>query len=388
MGMTIFFFISSPLFSQDFYEINHEKLVLLSKEIAHELEEYKKTLQTENKILSEFNTVEFELDNGTRRISVLERQKISLKKEIDILQNKQNKLEKEIAEQNKLLQERLPVMAYFGSNGFLEVLFGSTSYSDLVRRRYILEHIVRYDLKTFETQLEAHGQNKKLTELLSQKMETYSKLQTEARSKNVYLVELRRQKEILLADIQKRKEVYERYLKDMDQAYAKLEQVVKKLEGAHIIEEMKDTKNIELFKGKISKPLEGTILKSFGFIVDSRTQTKLPHRGLLIASKKGTPVSSIFPGVVLFSDWFSGYGNLVIVDHGKGYVSLYAHLDKRLVKTGDIVDLRQNIGTTGDTGSLKESSLYFEIREKGRAVDPEGWLRKSDSIKGSFKGQS
>jgi septal ring factor EnvC (AmiA/AmiB activator) len=154
----------------------------------------------------------------------------------------------------------------------------------------------------------------------------------------------------------------------MDRAYDKLEEMLKKLEGAHIIREMRKTENISIFKGKLPKPILGKIVHPFGPVFDTRTKTELPHPGLDIETKTGTPVTSIFSGVVLFSDWFSGYGNLIIIDHGMGYVSLYAHLAERSVKTGNLIELKQKIG------SIHKSHLYFEMRYQGRAIDPMEWI--------------
>jgi septal ring factor EnvC (AmiA/AmiB activator) len=144
--------------------------------------------------------------------------------------------------------------------------------------------------------------------------------------------------------------------------------MLKKLEGAHIIEEMKEAKNISIFKGKLIRPVLGKIVHPFGPVFDPRTKTELPHPGLDIEAKTGAPVMSNFSGVVLFSDWFSGYGNLIIIVHGLGYVSLYEHLAELSVNTGYLFYLTQKIG------SIHKSHLYFEMRYQGRATDPMEWI--------------
>ncbi len=378
LSFIFFFLFPMILFSKDLYEINRKKLEFLSKEIATELKSYNETLKKENKTLGELNTIEFELYNSAFLIKKYERDKISLEKELRSLKEKQFVLGKKIRDQNKVLEKRLPVLAQFGNIGFLEVLLGSASYSDLVRRRLAIESIVSHDLKIFGRQLETHESYKNLSRIYNEKLKDHSNSVIKLNSKKAYLTELRRQKEIILYDISKRKEVYERYLKDMDRAYDKLDDVLKKLEEAHIIEEMQTVKNISIFKGKLPMPLKGKIIKPFGMILDKRTNTELPHRGLTISAENRASIVSIFSGVVLFSDWFSGYGNLIIIDHGKGYVSLYAHLAKRSVKTGDVIELKQSIGSIGNTSIHKESTLYFEIRYQGRAIDPRHWLNHSN----------
>jgi septal ring factor EnvC (AmiA/AmiB activator) len=82
----------------------------------------------------------------------------------------------------------------------------------------------------------------------------------------------------------------------------------------------------------------------------------------------------VAPGRVVHAGWFKGYGNLVIVDHGEGYHTLVAHLASMQTAMGEEVDAGDALGTVGDSGSLKGAYLYFEIREKGRPVDPRPWL--------------
>jgi septal ring factor EnvC (AmiA/AmiB activator) len=98
-------------------------------------------------------------------------------------------------------------------------------------------------------------------------------------------------------------------------------------------------------------------------------------RGRLPHPVAGAEVRAVAPGRVAHAGWFKGYGNLVIVDHGDGYHTLVAHLASMSTAMGEEVEPGALLGTVGDTGSLKGTYLYFEIREKGRPIDPRAWLR-------------
>jgi septal ring factor EnvC (AmiA/AmiB activator) len=119
-----FFFLCIPLFvfAKNPYEINRQKLELLSREIASDIRVYNETLQKEHKTISDLNTIEFELHNSSLEIQKREKQKMVLEKEIDVLKKKQESLEKELLEKNKLLEKRLPVLGQFGNLGYLDVL--------------------------------------------------------------------------------------------------------------------------------------------------------------------------------------------------------------------------------------------------------------------------
>jgi murein DD-endopeptidase MepM/ murein hydrolase activator NlpD len=118
------------------------------------------------------------------------------------------------------------------------------------------------------------------------------------------------------------------------------------------------------------------VVTAFGAQVHPRFGTRTFRNGVDIAAAEGRAVSAVHPGQVIYTGWFKGYGNLVIVDHGAEYYTLYAHLADIAVDEGDDVRQGQRIGTVGDTGSLDGPRLYFEVRHQGKPLDPEQWLRE------------
>ncbi|MCI0410855.1 MAG: M23 family metallopeptidase, partial [Acidobacteria bacterium] len=98
--------------------------------------------------------------------------------------------------------------------------------------------------------------------------------------------------------------------------------------------------------------------------------------GLDLSVAEGEPIRAVYEGVVAFSDWFKGYGNLIVLEHGDGFMSVYAHASDRLVSTGDRVSGGQVIARAGDTGSLDGPKLYFEIIKDGKPENPVGWLTR------------
>ena len=99
-------------------------------------------------------------------------------------------------------------------------------------------------------------------------------------------------------------------------------------------------------------------------------------QGLNIPASEGTPVRAIHHGRVVFSDWLRGYGLLVIIDHGDGYLSLYGHNQSLLRETGAWVSSGDGIATVGNSGGREQPGLYFEIRHHGQPQDPARWCRQ------------
>jgi septal ring factor EnvC (AmiA/AmiB activator) len=129
-------------------------------------------------------------------------------------------------------------------------------------------------------------------------------------------------------------------------------------------------------KGRLMPPVAGKIISRFGITQSGDYKSFTFQSGIDIRGKQGEPVRSVFRGNVIFAEWLKGYGNMVIINHGENYYTLYAHLQEMFKKKGDGVDAGEVIATLGDTGSLKGVCLHFELRHHGKPVDPLKWLKK------------
>jgi len=124
-------------------------------------------------------------------------------------------------------------------------------------------------------------------------------------------------------------------------------------------------------KDGLAWPVEGKIIGHYG---RSRFVGGLKWRGLLIAANNGTNVRAVASGKVVFADWMTGYGYVLIVDHGKNYLSLYGHNQRLFKSVGESVKPKERIAEVGNSGRSGKPALYFEIRHKGKPVNPKKWL--------------
>jgi len=123
--------------------------------------------------------------------------------------------------------------------------------------------------------------------------------------------------------------------------------------------------------GGLGWPVSGALLAGFrGIMPDGRSSD-----GLLIGASAGSPVKAVAAGQVVYAEWMTGYGLLMIVDHGNGYMSLYAHNDALLKDVGAAVKSGESVGTVGSSGGQGRPALYFELRRNGQPVNPGAWLR-------------
>lgn len=169
--------------------------------------------------------------------------------------------------------------------------------------------------------------------------------------------------------LQSNKQQLNQYKKQRDE----LEAVVQTVgEAAKAIPPAQDYPSFALSKGKLNWPVRGRLTAGYG----SKRSEYLRWQGWLISAKKGASIKSVHHGRVVFSDYLRGFGLLVIVDHGDGYMTLYAHNKELLKETGDWVQSGETVARAGNTGGLTNTALYFEVREKGKPVNPRLWLSK------------
>jgi len=130
-------------------------------------------------------------------------------------------------------------------------------------------------------------------------------------------------------------------------------------------------------KGRLPWPLEGRVITAFGFEKNPNFNTVVMNKGVEISPGQGRSlILAVHPGKVVYADYFQGYGNLLIVDHGMAYYTLYGHCSEFLAAVGEMVRAGQPLAVVGDTGSLKGECLYFELRYKTKALDPLQWLKR------------
>jgi septal ring factor EnvC (AmiA/AmiB activator) len=180
----------------------------------------------------------------------------------------------------------------------------------------------------------------------------------------------------------RRREVVDQLTKELGTQASRLERLKQDEENlaklvAALAKELADIPQVEIrqvpfrtLKGKLPWPSVGTIRYGFG---TPRANGDLSWKGVLVTAQPGTPVHAVSHGRVAFADWLRGFGLLMIIEHGDGYMSLYGHSESLFKDVGDWVDAGERIGTVGDSGGRDSSGLYFEIRHLGTPVDPIRW---------------
>jgi len=304
-----------------------------------------------------------------RAIRALEHELAVLKKELSGLEAERSKLEAARNEQARYIADHLAAAYRLQGQDFFKMLLNQESPERF--ERMIRYH--QYFSKARTESLEAYGAT--LAELeqnaaasLARERSLRDRQQT-LDAERTELVEERRERERHLSsldsEMKDRSRERERLNKDRSRLEQLLAEITRRAKGVDAA--------FAASRGKLPWPIRGRVKHAFG---QARAGGHLKWQGIYIAAAEGSPVTAVHRGRVAFADWLRGFGLLTIVDHGNGFMSLYAHADVIYKQVGDWVESGEALATAGRSGGQTEPGLYFEIRAKGSPVDPIVWLTK------------
>ncbi len=217
---------------------------------------------------------------------------------------------------------------------------------------------------------EQQKQERDLQKVKNERESTIRSIDKTLQQEESRLAQLKNNEAALLSQINRAANEAEQQEK---QAIAQLEKQKSSQENRQATEQEKQQVRAGkgLGNGKYSMPVAGKILNRFG----STQMGEIKWNGIVIEARAGSPVKAIASGKVLLADWLQGYGQVVLIDHGNGDMSLYGYNQSVSVSKGSRVQAGQTIAAVGNSGGQSRSALYFEIRRKGQAVNPQRWLK-------------
>ena len=302
--------------------------------------------------------------------SQLNQERTRLKK----LQAEQSQLRVLKAEQKQQLAKQLTGAQKIGNQGSIKVLLNQDDPQQISRMLKYYEYFNQARMESIQTLISNLKRlNNIESEILAQRNQLI-KTENNLLKKNKQLNNEKKQHKKLLARLEQRRQQKSSDLSQKQKDQKRLQQLITEVATLLVNSVRKqDARPIRSLKGKLPRPTKGRIVKAFG---NYNAQARSKWQGWLIKGYEGSPITSIHHGRIVFSDWLRGFGLLLIVDHGDGYLSLYARNQSLLKSVGDWVYQGENIATLGSSGGFKEPRLYFEIRHKGKPQDPASWLRR------------
>ncbi len=363
------------------------------KKIDRELRQQKKKLEQTRKMEA---SVLDDLRNAADELREVESQHKKQRARMHTIQEKIAVVESQIAassaaieKQRDHLKQRLRALQKATTkNDALLVLLTTEDLGTSIRLMRYLKDISAQDQKViakYQAALAVLGKEqdhlKALKASLQAEEKKLAKLEESLREKQ-------KRREALLVQVRKDKSVYEHLIQSLKEDQARLDRILREAEKKEQArrkgssgqtssgkrEDVYEDSAFTRLKGKLPWPVHGPVEVKYGSQVDPIFNLPVFRSGVTIRAAAGTPAKAVAEGRVVHADSFKGYGQLVIVSHGAGYHTLYGNLTKIFSYNGAIIKEHQPVGEIGESQATGSSGLYFEIRYKGKPLDPQQWL--------------
>jgi septal ring factor EnvC (AmiA/AmiB activator) len=356
-------------------DTDKQKLDKLKRAISSLEKRLDKRNREKKNLVNELKQVEIEAANTGKSIRQLNTKINRRSNKLSNLESQQRDLQKNIKNQNSAISEHLAAAYKLGDQEPIKLLLNQEDPQQLSRLFKYYSYFLEARNKKIETYI---ADVEKLSTLVTEV--TQQKLLLDSAKKEL----MEDQKQFLLVS-NRRSTALNKLNISLQSDKAKLNKLI--AERAEL-EELLNTVNVasrELVlapppgqqtffsqKGLLQWPLKGRVAHSYG----SQRSGSLRWEGWMIGAKSGQSVSAVHDGQVIFSNYMRGFGLLIILNHGDGYMTLYAHNEELLKDTGDWVLSNETIARAGNSGGLDKPALYFEIRKQGQPADPKVWLGK------------
>lgn len=374
-----------------------KELTTIKKEIEEKRRKIKEAVKEEKSILTQLSEMDKKLTGKEKEIMTISTEIEATDGDIKQLEFAVAEVRGRIASKRAEIEKRLVALYKLGGTGYLPVLFSATDGDDARRRGKYLSAVIYSDRALFKSFAADLADLERSMQELKAMKDSLVLLKANADKKTLDLLREKERRAAYLSGIREKKSSYERALVELETAQQKLTSLIQMLQAEKERKEREEREAREKaakenkvppkehtsapsggyfvgLKGKLPYPASGTIITKYGKGKDPKFDNPVYNKGIEIKAPSGSTIVSVADGKIVYSDYFTGYGNLIIIDHGDSYYTVYAHAKSLAKKVGDKVKAHEKIGTVGDTGSLKGPTLYFEIRHHGNTADPEQWL--------------
>ena len=344
-------------------------------ELSKQIQEYRRQIKEMGAkvegLLTQVNTLQQDESVALQELTVLELQNQKIQENIEFLDSNIKDEQKKINALSKQMNERVLDMYKYGEAETMRMVFASRSVFEAVETAHLLSLVTQRDADILE-QLYERVQNLDLSRLTLDDQQIKLKEQTEAvqLQRDKYKASIKNTNDFIKS-IQRKKALAEKAALEAEQAQKQAGQMIAALQK-------KRTQTTYINgKGSIFNwPVRGPIASGYGYRNHPILKRQILHSGIDIAAPNGTPIKAPAAGEVIYDGWLRGYGRVVVLDHGRGYSTLYAHLSASLVKEGQVIKNGATIAKVGKTGNTTGYHLHFEVRVYGTPENPIRFLKR------------
>ncbi|MDX9715286.1 MAG: peptidoglycan DD-metalloendopeptidase family protein [Dissulfurispiraceae bacterium] len=348
--------------------------------------------KTERSVLNEIRKMSSELKDIEVQLTEQKAKVAKLQKSITVVQAEIRLKEASLNTQKKYLQKRLKALQRYNlEQDAMLVLLSREDVTESFRVVRYIRDIAAYDKKTIDNYNAAVKTLSEKHSHLNTNLDELKKEEAHLAKLNSDLAEKKKEHESLLSSVRKEKSVYQKMISDLNDSSKRMLRIIREAERLEKEQKRRElsrgkqkqnakdddsSSNFSKLKGHLSWPVSGHVAIRYGSQLDPVFNLPVFRSGVHIKASQSAPVKAVNEGKVVFADEFKGYGQMVILSHGDGYHTLYGNLSRIFAKNGSIIKEGQSIGEVGDSDALGSHGIYFEIRYRGKPLDPQQWLKK------------
>ena len=365
----------APKSKHDFADFE-QRLVRINGQIADIKARIAAEAHQESTVLTTLARISLNKDLIERELAAENVMMEKARAELAGIQTRIGELTSRLAKDNAAVGQTLVTLYKFGRLNFLQLLLQAQNFEAYVTQSKRLSLLARYQEDQISAYLRGFAELGEAEGRLDAKRKDITGL-LQASSLKKQDLEAEQQKTAdLVKGIQRDRAASEQLLQELRDRAAELQVIMQKIASREWTLPSAFVP-LDEEKGRLPWPIEGRVIASFGLQKHPRFNTFVMNNGVEIApGKDRSLIQAVHAGKIVYADYFQGYGNLLIMDHGMTYYTLYGHCSEFLVNVGDMVAAEQPIALVGDSGSLDGECLYFEIRYKTKALDPLQWLKR------------
>ncbi len=352
-------------------EIKSDQIEEIEKELSREKKRLLKYGEKERGLLRQLSELEETIAARRRHLDELKAKVLISKGELEDRQGKLTEVENKLKEVESRLEKRLVAFYKYAKRGYMQLLATSSGMDQLRKRSKYLKVIMMEDQILFDRMAGMQKKREKGISNIRDNLDLIKRLEEAEKASMASIKKDMNQKVLLLMKIHKEKEFYETVVKELQLGAKELRKTLQKLDKVDPRPGKLPT-GFNAAKGRLPLPVRGKVARSR---ISRRSRNGPGLKGVHIAGVNGANVEAVFPGRVEYSGWLRGYGEIIVLNHGSRYFTIYAQLSKRLKEVKELVERGETIGLLGNNGSSGDAGLYFEIRRGGVNLDPMKWLK-------------
>jgi len=378
--------VANPSIADDKADAAKKDISGIQKQINKIKKKLSKTKKEQHDVTDALKQSETAISLANKTLHTIKQEQKQNKSKLKELKQQSLSINKKLGQQQQQLGRLLYQRYTLGNQSYAQLILQSKNPSQISRDLKYQSYIAKAHTKLISDMQDNLNEIKQLDAKTTQALQKVAELKTQQESERKALKKQKAEKALVLKKLSKKISTQQAKInklkrdeKNLSRLVARLTKKSKpqKIPSSKIVAKNKQTpdnryagKKFSSLKGKLKLPVKGDVTNRFG---RKRQDGGLSWKGLFIRAKEGASVKSVAGGRVVFADWMRGFGNLIIVDHGSGYMSLYGNNQTIFKNVGEDVKGGDTIAAVGNTGGNKSNGLYYELRKKSVPFDPLKW---------------